>query len=218
MNISINTLLKLSTTSIADAIEKIAQEHDSIASGVIGPSFATSGPGSGWSRQYDVTDYAKRALAHDYGAGSYIDSSDGREATLNDEGEVEWTEESVVEIETPSLEEALENPIDFAALASTADQYGADAEEWESLVERVNNYPSRNTALESIDGCLINDGEQVVYHDDGMRKYYLCDVDDLDELRALMASEDEDVARDAYSHWCSGTSHPECDSEGNLTA
>lgn len=216
MNISITTLRKLSATSIADAIEKIAKEHDSIASGIIGPSFATSGPGPGWSRQYGAADYAKRALADDFGAGSYIDSSDGREATLDDDGDAEWSDESVVEIETPSLEDALENPDEFAILAKDAASYGADKEEWEALVEKVENYPTREAALERIDGSLINDGEQIVYFDDGTRKYYLGDVEDLDDLRALMADEDKDVARDAYSHWCSGTSHPECDSEGEL--
>ena len=218
MNISINTLLRLSATSIADAIEKIAQESETIASGIIGPSFSCSGPGPGWSRQYDVTDYAKRALADDYGANSYIDSSDGREATLNDEGEVEWSDESVVEIKTPSLEYALENPDEFAILAKDAASYGADAEEWEALVERVQNYPTREQALERIEGSLINDGQEVVHYDDSTQKYYLCDVEDMDELRGLMASTDNSVSRDAYSHWCSGTSHPECDSEGNLTA
>lgn len=78
------------------------------------------------------------------------------------------------------------------------------------------NYPSREAALERIDGSLINDGEQIVYFDDATRKYYIGAVGDLDDLRALMAHEDADVARDAYSHWCSGTSHPECDSAGNL--
>lgn len=215
MNISLKTIAKLSATSIADAIEKIAQESDTIASGIIGPSFATSGPGSGWSKQFDETDYAKRALADDFGAASYIDSADGREATLDSEGDVEWSDESVVEIEMPSLEDALENPDEFAILAKDAASYGADAEEWEALAERVENYPSREAALERIDGSLINDGEQIVYFDGSTCKYYLGDVDDLDDLRALMADKDEDVARDAYSHWCSGTSHPECDSEGN---
>lgn len=217
MKISINTLRKLSATSIADAIEKIAQEHDSIASGIIGPSFATSGPGPGWCKQYDVSDYAKRAMADDYGATSYIDSADGREATLNDDGEVEWSDESVVEIEMPSVEEALENPDEFAILAKSAADYGGK-EEWEALIEKIENYPSREAALERIDGSLINDGEQVVYYDDCTQEYYLCDIDDLDELRALMAHDDEAVAGDAYSHWCAGTNHPECDSEGNLIA
>lgn len=215
MKISINTLRKLSATSIADAIEKIAQEHDSIASGIIGPSFATSAPGPGWSKQYDVSDYAKRALADDYGATSYIDSEDGREATLNDAGEIEWSDESVVEVELPSVEQALENPDEFAILARAAADFG-NKEEWEALIEKIENYPTRQEALERIDGSLINDGDQVVYYDDSMQEYYLCDIEDLDDLRALMAHDDEDIASDAYSHWCAGTSHPECDSEGNL--
>jgi hypothetical protein len=68
--------------SVSAAIEAACTDHDSIASGVIGPSFATSGPGSGWQRNYDASDYAERALSGDYGASSYIDSSDGWEAEM----------------------------------------------------------------------------------------------------------------------------------------
>ena len=100
MKISIQDILDHG--GIPSAIEAIASEHDSIASGVIGPSFATSGPGPGWSQDFGCNDYAARALADDYGACSYIDSADGREATLDEADDVVWSDESVVELIAPS--------------------------------------------------------------------------------------------------------------------
>jgi hypothetical protein len=137
MKISIHTLAKLNVSSIADAIEEIAREHDSIASGIIGPSFSTSGPGPGWSKQHDCHDYARRALSGDYGAGSYIDSSDGREATLNDEDEIEWSDESVVEIELPTVEQALEDMETWEILRNEAANYGVDQSEIDELTETI---------------------------------------------------------------------------------
>lgn len=218
MNIRIKTIAKLGATSIADAIEKIAQESDTIASGIIVPSFSCSGPGAGWQKNHDVHDYAMRALEESYGALSYIDSEDGREAEMED-GNLVWSEESVVEIEIPTLEDAIKNPEEYAILAKDAARYVSanEAEEWAELAEKVENYPTREQAKERINGSLTNDGESVIYYDDGMSQHYICPVEDLDDLRALMADDDEDVARDAYSHWCAGTSHSECDEEGNLT-
>lgn len=138
MKISIHTLSELNVNSIAKAIEEIAREHDSIASGIIGPSFSTSGPGSGWSKQHDCHDYARRALSGDYGACSYIDSSDGREATLED-GEVVWSEESVVEIQVPSIEEAINNPDEWEIIKRDAASYGVDQSEIDELDETVTN-------------------------------------------------------------------------------
>ena len=83
--------------SIAAAIEAACAESDTTASGVIGPEFSTSGPGAGWSKTYDATDFAERALSGDDGALYYIDPDDGRLATLKDEDLV-WTEETVVEV------------------------------------------------------------------------------------------------------------------------
>lgn len=137
MKISIHTISKINVTTIAAAIEAIAAEHDTIASGVIGPSFSTSGPGSGWSKQHDCHDYARRALSADYGAVSYIDSSDGREATMNDDEELEWSDESVVEIELPSVEEALEDPAAAKIIIDQAADYGADDDEIEELKNKI---------------------------------------------------------------------------------
>ena len=95
--------------SVAKAIEAACAESDHLSSGVVGPSFATSGPGPGWSRDYGAEDYAGRALSAEHGASGYVDSSDGRLATLEvDEDEdsesVVWSAESVVELEAPDQE------------------------------------------------------------------------------------------------------------------
>ena len=74
---------------------------------------------------------------------------------------------------------------------------------------------TRKEALARIDGCLTDDKQGVIYYDDDMQKFYLSPIEDLQDLQDLMDSEDEDVARDAYSHWCAGTSHPVCDQYGN---
>lgn len=60
-------------------------------------------------------------------------------------------------------------------------------------------------ALARIDGRII--AGSVVHYDDSMHLYYVGPVEDLEYLAALMEDADEDVARDAYSHWCAGTSH-----------
>ena len=124
------------TASISTMIEEYAKESDSVASGVIGPSFSCSGPGSGWQTNHDVTDYAERALSDDYGALSYIDSSDGREATLED-GEVVWSEESVVEIELPTVEQALEDMETWKIIKKEAANYGVDQSEIDELDETI---------------------------------------------------------------------------------
>lgn len=197
--------MKLSISHIADhgtiaaTIEAIAAEHDSIASGIIGPSFACSGPGSGWQQNYGVSDYAKRALSGDYGASSYIDSSDGTEATLQpileiegcealdagdtivlimelpdedseggwimerqkkggdesperidgydtraealraleDMREIEWSEESVVEIALPSVEECLDHPEAWSHIREHGASYGMDEAEIDTLADKV---------------------------------------------------------------------------------
>lgn len=185
--------------SISAAIEAKAQESDAIASGIIGPSFACSGPGSGWQKNFDVADYAERALASDYGATSYIDSSDGTMAELAgiqeingcqgiDEGDtvliirelrgeegwiiwimerqekggdenpeeidyfdtyrealatleemrpVLWTTESMVEIELPSVEEAVSQLYESKRFAESARTYSNDESEIDEFLENL---------------------------------------------------------------------------------
>jgi len=138
MKISIHDVARHGT--IAAAIEAISSESEYIASGIIGSCLSTSGPGIGWSKHYDVHDYARRALADNYGAASYIDSEDGREATLDDDGDLVWTNESVIELVTPTLDEALEWPAAYAEIAKGAKgthSYNVYEQEWEKLAEEI---------------------------------------------------------------------------------
>jgi hypothetical protein len=95
MNLEITLSMIDAHLSIQDAIEAACEDHDILASGIVGSSFETSGPGAGWLRQHDAADSAARALED--GAIGYIDSSDGRLATMED-GELVWSEETVVEV------------------------------------------------------------------------------------------------------------------------
>jgi hypothetical protein len=69
-------------------------------------------------------------------------------------------------------------------------------------------------AIERINGRLTQDQKNVIYYDDGTCKYYLSSIEDLGYLALLMNHKDPDISRDAYSHWCSWASHPECDETG----
>jgi hypothetical protein len=124
--------------SIEAAIESHCHESDRYATGVVGPSFATSGPGAGWSTQYGPADFARRAIEE--GAEAYIDLDDGRVATLADDGTIEWSEESVIEMVVPSIDEVAENPTEAAEMARGAFGLHAcksDRRAWAKLVESV---------------------------------------------------------------------------------
>lgn len=70
---------------------------------------------------------------------------------------------------------------------------------------------TQSEAIAHINGSITPDGTGVIYFDDSTRKHYLAPIEDLQDLMDLMDDEDEAVSSDAYSHWCAGTSHPECD-------
>lgn len=258
--------MKLSISHIADhgtiaaTIEAIAADHESIASGIIGPSFSCSGPGSGRQQNFGVSDYAKRALSGDYGASSYIDSSDGTEATLQpileiegcealdagdtivlimelpdedseggwimerqkkggdesperidgydtraealraleDMREIEWSEESVVEIALPSVEECLDHPEAWSQIREHGASYGMDDDDIDTLAEKVakpyeisdGNATEYAATLEEAEGILED------WYD------YLVDDGKLDELPAPnLDSEDLDALCASVAKW-----------------
>lgn len=68
-------------------------------------------------------------------------------------------------------------------------------------------------AADAINATRVDAGW--VYFDDSTREYYLCeDQEEMADLYDLQHSNDSDIASDAYSHWCAGTSHSGCDENG----
>jgi len=121
------------------------EESNLTACGVIGPSFSTSGPGSGWTCECDASDYASRAMHG--GALYYLDLDDGRLASSPDwtdddyhDEPIEWSDASVVRIDCPDVEEAMENIDIVAEMArSVIDYHGAESDraEWRTLIEAI---------------------------------------------------------------------------------
>lgn len=146
VSIDIHEVVKHGT--VENAIEAWAKESDTTASGTIGPEFSTSGPGSGWSKTHGAADFAERAVSDGYGALAYIDSSDGRLATrpgwteegTSGEHEIVWSDDSVVEVECPNIEDAIEHPETVREMAQAViDYHGAesDREAWAKLVKEI---------------------------------------------------------------------------------
>ena len=107
--------------SVSDAIIALAESDDATFSGIVGPSFSTSGPGAGWSRTHDANDFAERAF--DQGALYYLDADDGRLAAQDEESgkwDGKWSVDSVVAIEVPNIDDALDRPAEFAELFKAA--------------------------------------------------------------------------------------------------
>lgn len=271
MKITINDIAEHG--SISAAIEARCSESDTIASGVIGSSFATSGPGSGYQHNYDATDYAERALAGDYGASSYIDSYDGREATMQelslmedgskciDEGEtllvlveleddtwaierqekggdpspevvsyhdteanglaelmsmltVEWSDESVIELECPSLSEALEDRASYEIMLAGLSTYDGvtDPGPWNDLQELVDSQekvdevkrakaeagPDAYLWLHDSGDCILWPDEESSEDDNGsnaIERWTLTPA----ECRALKADHDDETLVDYFA-------------------
>lgn len=190
--------------SVGEAIIAACTMSDYLSSGIIGPSFSTSGPGPGWSKQHSASDFAARALAED--AVGYIDAADGRLATLDDDGDVEWSDESVVVLEAPTDAQVDEMP-------EAARQMAEAIESGHATAKRANDWGdvrgliaiSQDDALEYIGGEIV--GAYVLYYDAGVQSWYLGPVESLTTLRKYMGSSDEDVTRDAYSRWCAASGH-----------
>lgn len=199
---------------VSEAIVAWANDSDTTSSGVIGSTFSCSGPGSGWQKNHDASDYAERALEESYGALYYIDADDGRLASMTDdateyaivdasgeylstgerspasdealtweseseaeeylddgfEGEREtdkvvclsepkmvWTDESVVELVCPDIDEAMEHPVEVAEMARAVINTHSpmsDRAEWKKLVEAIQE---AGEALSSIDADNLAD-------------------------------------------------------------
>lgn len=162
--------------SVERALEAWCERSETTSCGVVGPSFSTSGPGSGWSVNHDENDYARRAVEE--GALYYLDCDDGKLVSAEevDEGEKDengewpddvihdlggthsrlsrWSEESVVEVICPSIEDAIQCPALVAQMAkSVASFHGAmsDKAAWRSLVQQIRD------AAESLEDIDLDD-------------------------------------------------------------
>ena len=145
-----------SAGSVEEAIHEWCRNSDEVASGVVGPSFACSGPGSGWQKNFDEADYASRALSDDHGAVAYIDVADGRVATLDDAGDVVWSDSSEVVLAVPDTDDALQYPDALMQMAVAVRDYhhaASDTAEWDTLLSRI------RAAAEKIEGIEIPSAE-----------------------------------------------------------
>lgn len=134
IKMTLSMVARSACTTVASAIEEYAAETDWLAAGTIGSTFACSGPGSGWQKNFDVNDYAERALSDDFGATHYIDSSDGRVAESEGDG-IAWSDESMVELVAPDAEDACDNLEALKAMVSEIGTHDdlTDMGEWKAL-------------------------------------------------------------------------------------
>src|SRR5262249_6222299 len=71
-------------------------------------------------------------------------------------------------------------------------------------------------AADHLDTMWDDEAGRCVYYADETSSYYVCeDEDEMLWLWTLLHTEDDDIRRDAYSHWCAGTKHSQCNSDGS---
>jgi len=63
-------------------------------------------------------------------------------------------------------------------------------------------------AANHINATELSDGRYAYYADE-TSSYHVVDADDLGELCDYLDDDDESISRDAYSHWCAGTTSEE---------
>jgi hypothetical protein len=59
-------------------------------------------------------------------------------------------------------------------------------------------------AIKALEASAMPDG-RYAHYDDGMRRWYQVDAEDLEDYADLLDDPDESVSGDAYSHWCAAT-------------
>lgn len=124
---------------VEQALHAYCEASDQVGSGVVGPAFSTSGPGPGWSRNHDASDFAARAMEE--GVPYYLDTDDGRIAFAPNRGQdIEWTDESMIRLECPDIDDAMEYPAMVAEMAQAViDTHGtlSDRKAWAELVRQI---------------------------------------------------------------------------------
>lgn len=149
---------------VEQALHAYCETSDCVSSGVVGPAFVTSGPGSGWTITHDASDYAERAMEE--GALYYLDATDGRiayaptcETELYQGQRIEWTDGSMVRVKCPCIEDAMDHPAMVAEMAQAViDAHGplSDRQEWAALVRQIQ---AAGEAVSDIDADDLLEGE-----------------------------------------------------------
>lgn len=63
-------------------------------------------------------------------------------------------------------------------------------------------------AADHIDATELADGRWAHYADE-TSTYWICSAEELESLCDYLDDDDEQISRDAYSHWCAGSSAEE---------
>lgn len=74
-----------------------------------------------------------------------------------------------------------------------------------SLVQRADRVAR---AAEHVDATELSDGRWA-HHADETQRWYIVTEDDLESLCDYLDSDDNEIAGNAYSHWCAGTTTSE---------
>lgn len=168
ISIDIHDVVK--ANGVKNAITNWCENSDTTSCGIIGPSFSTSGPGSGWTKNFSCNDYATRALQQ--GALHYIDVDDGKlisaeeveyehdkEYVIYNDGRFyqlgSWSDESVIEIVCPEITDAIEHPELTAEMAQSVIDYHyplSNTKEWKELIDNIHNLAE---AFENIDSTKL---------------------------------------------------------------
>jgi hypothetical protein len=200
-----------SAGSIASAIEAQAANSNTFASSAIGPVFPPAGPDLGWSPSKKATALAKRSLAG--GVQYFINSSNGRMAELNGDGEVEWSEETAIEVDLPedansdatssSFVDENRDVLELILAAFNTRFCWVGDGEWDDI--RCLLMATEVNALDLINGEIV--AKSVIHFNNNTQLWCRRDRKDLDRLRLYMSSISEKISEDAYSIWMTwGTS------------
>ena len=161
--------MQTATTITIDLDDVLRSETVRSAIAVVGADtmlvITGEGPGPGWSKDYDASDYAQMMASEDIAASGADESAemlnpdDGRicvgRRVRSDEGEdeieLDWTDESVVRIECPGIEEAVWHAAEVAEMArAVIDRHGprSDRKAWADLIRAIRDAAK---ALDEID-------------------------------------------------------------------
>ena len=141
-------------TAVAAAVRREGEIFVVDSGTMDGQTFATSGPGNGYSQTLGTCDYAIAGVRREMECTGCrpseaigIDPADGQIVRGKDDfnagewiGEVEWEKTSRVDILVPDESESLNYPESLAKMAEAMVQYHhdrSDTDGWKSLISRI---------------------------------------------------------------------------------